>query len=102
MGNRPLTVVVVLGVDGTLLSAARAVSKAGIPVLGVNLGSLGLLTEVSLDDLYPTLQEIEKNCCNVETRSMVHCELGRKDPQIAQYDALNDAAVARGTIARLN
>src|SRR5437764_496935 len=93
MGNRPLNFVVVLGGDGTLLSAARAVSKAGIPVLGVNLGSLGFLTEVPLDDLYPTLQEIEKNCCNVETRSMVHCELVRKDSQIAQYDALDDVRV---------
>src|SRR5437899_13106097 len=102
MASRPLNFVVVLGGDGTLLSAARAVAKAGIPVLGVNLGSLGFLTEVPLDDLYPTLQEIEKNCCNVETRSMVHCELVRKDSQIAQYDALNDVVVGKGTIARLN
>src|SRR5207302_8122854 len=50
----------------------------------------------------PTLQEIEKNCCNVETRSMVHCELVRKDSQIAQYDARNDVVVGQGTIARLN
>jgi NAD+ kinase len=102
MGSRPLNFVVVLGGDGTLLSAARTVSKAGIPVLGVNLGSLGFLTEVPLDDLYPTLQEIEKNCCNVETRSMVHCDVVRKDSQIAQYDALNDVVVGKGTIARLN
>jgi NAD+ kinase len=102
MGSRPLNFVVVLGGDGTLLSAARAVSKAGIPVLGVNLGSLGFLTEVPLDDLYPTLQEIEKNCCNVEMRSMVHCDVVRKDSQIAQYDALNDIVVGKGTIARLN
>jgi NAD+ kinase len=102
MGNRQLNFVVVLGGDGTLLSAARAVSKAGIPVLGVNLGSLGFLTEVPLADLYPTLKEIEKNCCNVEARSMVHCEVVRKDSQIAQYDALNDVVVGKGTIARLN
>jgi len=102
MGNRLLNFVVVLGGDGTLLSAARAVSKAGIPVLGVNLGSLGFLTEVPLADLYPTLKEIEKNCCNVEARSMVHCEVVRKDSQIAQYDALNDVVVGKGTIARLN
>src|SRR2546421_4524002 len=88
MASRQLNFVVVLGGDGTLLSAARAVAKAGIPVLGVNLGSLGFLTEVPLDDLYPTLQEIEKNYCNVETRSMGHCELVREDSQIAQHDAL--------------
>src|SRR3984893_10635886 len=78
MASRPLNFVVVLGGDGTLLSAARAVSKAGIPVLGVNLGSLGFLTEVPLEDLYETLQSIEASCCNVETRSMVHCEVFRK------------------------
>jgi len=102
MGGRELSLVVVLGGDGTLLSAARAVSKAGIPVLGVNLGSLGFLTEVPLSDLYPTLEEIERSCCNLETRSMVHCDVLRKETQIAQYDALNDVVVGKGTIARLN
>src|SRR5882724_112798 len=102
MGNRPLNFVVVLGGDGTLLSAARAVSKAGIPVLGVNLGSLGFLTEVPLEDLYPTLEGIEQSCCNLEARSMVHCEVFRKDVCVGSYDALNDVVVGKGTIARLN
>lgn len=102
MASRPLNFVVVLGGDGTLLSAARAVAKAGIPVLGVNLGSLGFLTEVPLDDLYSTLESIEKNCCNVEVRSMVNCEVSRKDSRIAQFDALNDVVVGKGTISRLN
>jgi NAD+ kinase len=97
-----LNFVVVLGGDGTLLSAARAVSKAGIPVLGVNLGSLGFLTEVPLEDLYPTLEGIERSCCNVEARSMVHCEVFRKDVCVGSYDALNDVVVGKGTIARLN
>jgi NAD+ kinase len=102
MGSRPLNFVVVLGGDGTLLSAARAVSKAGIPVLGVNLGALGFLTEVPLEDLYPTLESIEQSCCNLESRSMVHCEVLRKDACVGSYDALNDVVVGKGTIARLN
>ncbi len=102
MASRPLNFVVVLGGDGTLLSAARAVAKAGIPVLGVNLGSLGFLTEVPLDDLYSTLEGIDKSCCNPELRSMVHCEVSRRDSCIAQYDALNDVVVGKGTISRLN
>ena len=85
-----------------MLSAARAVSKAGIPVLGVNLGSLGFLTEVPLEDLYPTLQGVEEGCCNVETRSMVHCDVFRKNDCVQSYDALNDVVVGKGTIARLN
>jgi NAD+ kinase len=102
MGSRPLNFVVVLGGDGTLLSAARAVANAGIPVLGVNLGSLGFLTEVPLEELYPTLQGIEENRCSVETRSMVHCEVVRNESRVARYDALNDVVVGKGTIARLN
>jgi NAD+ kinase len=102
MVSRPLNLVVVLGGDGTLLSAARSMAKAGVPVLGVNLGSLGFLTEVPLEELYPTLQGIEEGRCDVETRSMVHCEVLRKDSLVASYDALNDIVVGKGTISRLN
>jgi NAD+ kinase len=102
MADRPLNFVVVLGGDGTLLSASRAVAKAGIPVLGVNLGSLGFLTEVPLEELYPTLQGIEDGCCNVERRSMVHCDVIRKGSCVASYDALNDIVVGKSTVARLN
>lgn len=102
MVSRPLNFVVVLGGDGTLLSAARAMAKVGVPVLGVNLGSLGFLTEVRLEDLYPTLQGIEDGRCNVEMRSMVHCEVLRKDSLVASYEGLNDIVVGKGTISRLN
>src|SRR5512146_2810510 len=93
--------VVVLGGDGTLLSAARAVALAGIPILGVNLGSLGFLTEVPLDELYPTLDALDNNRCAVEPRSMLHCNLVRGDTLLAHFDALNDAVVNKSAIARL-
>ena len=102
MASRPLNFVVVLGGDGTLLSAARAVSTAGIPVLGINLGSLGFLTEVPLENLYTTLQGIEQNLCELDTRSMVHCDVYRKENPVGSFDALNDVVVGKGTIARLN
>lgn len=102
MAGRQLSFVVVLGGDGTLLSASRSVAKAGIPVLGVNLGSLGFLTEVRLDDLYRTLEGIEAGNCNLEVRSMVRCEVFRKSSQVARYEALNDIVVGKGTISRLN
>jgi len=102
MAFRPLNFVVVLGGDGTLLSAARSMAKAGIPVLGVNLGSLGFLTEVPLEELYPTLQGIDEGCCNVEARSMVHCEVLRSGSLVASYEALNDIVVGKGTVYRLN
>jgi NAD+ kinase len=102
MSSRSLDFVVVLGGDGTLLAAARSVAKQGIPVLGVNLGSLGFLTEVPLEELYPTLEGIDAGRYNVETRSMVHCEVMRRGSRLAAYDALNDIVVGKATIARLN
>lgn len=102
MVNRALNFVVVLGGDGTLLAAARAVAKACVPILGVNLGSLGFLTEVPLEQLYPTLSAIDEGQCGTESRSMVHCELMRANACVAKYDALNDVVVGKSTIARLN
>jgi NAD+ kinase len=102
MASRALNFVVVLGGDGTLLAAARAIAKADIPILGVNLGTLGFLTEVPRDELFSTLEGIEQSCCNTETRSMVHCKVMRKDACVGEYHALNDVVVGKGTIARLN
>jgi len=102
MGNLDLDFVIVLGGDGTLLSAARAVAKGGIPIVGVNLGALGFLAEVPLSELYSTLDSIEQGACSFDIRSMVHCEVRRGETAIASYDALNDVVVGKGTIARLN
>src|SRR5256885_11426367 len=102
MASRKLEFVIVLGGDGTLLAAARAVAPAGIPIVGVNLGALGFLTEVPLDDLYPTLESIISGSCAIDVRSMVHCEVKRGGSIAATFEALNDVVVGKGTIARLN
>jgi NAD+ kinase len=101
IASHPSEFVIVLGGDGTLLSAARAVARAGIPILGVNLGSLGFLTEVPLPDLYPTLEAVYDNRCSVESRSLAHCQLARDGTCIATYDALNDVVINKVSIARL-
>ncbi len=93
--------VLVLGGDGTLLAAARALAEAKIPVLGVNLGTLGFLTEVSLSELYPTLEAVAENRCAVEVRSMLHCHLMRKGERVAHFDALNDAVIHKSAMARI-
>jgi NAD+ kinase len=93
--------VVVLGGDGTLLAAARAVAQAGIPVLGVNLGSLGFLTEVPLAELYSTLEAIEDNRCSTESRALLNCQVVRGSECVASYEALNDVVVNKSSIARL-
>ena len=102
MASRKLEFVIVLGGDGTLLSAARAVAPAGIPIVGVNLGALGFLTEIPLEDLYPTLESIIKGSCGIDARSMVRCEVSRSKSMVATYEALNDVVVGKGTISRLN
>jgi len=102
MAGRDLDFIIVLGGDGTLLSAARAVSRSGIPVVGVNLGALGFLTEVPLEELYPTLETIHQGSCAIDLRSMLHCDVCRGGSLIASYEAVNDVVVGKGTIARLN
>ncbi len=101
MAERHPDFLIVLGGDGTLLSAARAVAIAGIPILGVNLGSLGFLTEVPIGELYPTLRAIEDKSCEVEQRAMLHCQLQRNGQCVADYQALNDAVITKTAIARL-
>ena len=92
----------VLGGDGTLLSAARAVAKVETLILGVNLGTLGFMTELALADLYPALEAIEKERYIVDIRSMLSCSLVRGGEPVATHVALNELVVSKSAIARLN
>lgn len=93
--------VIVLGGDGTLLSAARAFGPTGTPILSVNLGFLGFLTEVRLSDLYSTLESWCAGCHDLDERAMLHAELWREDALHSSYDALNEIVVSKGDIARM-
>ena len=93
--------VIVLGGDGTLLAAARAFARTSTPILSVNLGSLGFLTEIPLSDLYGTLQAWCDNSAVFDVREMMHAEHRRDDVLLQQWEALNDVVVAKGTIARM-
>src|ERR1700693_3554988 len=77
MSSRRLDLVVVLGGDGTLLSAVRATAASDAPLLGVNLGSLGFLTDVPLSSLLSMLDQIAQGRAAVEQRSLMQCELMR-------------------------
>jgi NAD+ kinase len=101
MPGREPDLVVVLGGDGTLLAAARAFAHTNIPLLSVNLGSLGFLTEVPLADLYATLQAWCDGTASIEVRSMMRAELVCTAGQQRKWNALNDVVVAKGTIARM-
>ena len=102
MASRALDLVVVLGGDGTLLSAARFTATVDVPLLGVNLGSLGFLTEVPLPSLYSMLDAIAQGRAAVERRSLMQVQLLRGDTVRGRYLVFNDAVVNKTTLARLN
>jgi NAD+ kinase len=92
---------IVLGGDGTLLAAARAVAQADIPILAVNLGSLGFLTEVRVEELDRAVSTAIEGRCLRDARTMLSCDVTRRGESIGTYAALNDVVVTKGAIARL-
>jgi NAD+ kinase len=93
--------VIVLGGDGTLLSVARIFAATGTPILSVNLGFLGFLTEVRLADLYTTLESWCDNCHTLDSRIMLHAEVVRDGEPVKAFEALNEVVVSKGDIARM-
>lgn len=93
--------VIVLGGDGTLLSVARIFAATGTPLLSVNLGNLGFLTEVRLTDIYATLEGWCNECYQVDERAMLRSDLWRDEALHSTYEALNDVVVSKGDIARM-
>jgi len=92
---------VVLGGDGTLLAAVRAMSPGEIPLLGVNLGHLGFLTEVETPDLFPTLDRFLRGEFFIERRSTLAVKVEREGKPVSEFGALNEVVVAKGPFARL-
>jgi NAD+ kinase len=94
---------IVLGGDGTLLSAARHVADAhtNVPIFGVNLGSLGFMAEVSHDELYDNLEKAMAGKLETEERMMLATGVIRDGRHIARYRVLNDAVINKGALARM-
>jgi NAD+ kinase len=92
--------VVVLGGDGTLLAAARTLMP-GIPILGVNLGNLGFLTEINRGELYPALVEVLEGRFTIEERSLFDVELRRRSGSPSRFRVLNDAVITKSALARI-
>jgi NAD+ kinase len=95
--------IIVLGGDGTLLSAARLVadSRKNVPIFGVNLGSLGFIAEVPLEELYGNLEKALAGKLRADERMMLTARVIRKGKTIALHTVLNDAVVSKGTFARM-
>jgi NAD+ kinase len=93
--------VIVLGGDGTLLSTARCVAQADIPILGVNLGSLGFLTEVKQEEIEQALTEVDAGRCEMSLRPMLRCQVVRQGKCVATHDALNEVVMNQSAVARI-
>jgi len=99
--NEDVDLIVVLGGDGTMLGAARLAGARRIPVLGVNFGWLGYLTEFTLEEMFPALENVRQGNFFVERRMMIDVELNRGGKVAASYRALNDAVVTKAAAARM-
>jgi NAD+ kinase len=92
---------IVFGGDGTLLSAARVVGGRDIPLFAVNLGHLGFLTSITVDELFPELERALRGEHRIGIRRMLDCELVRDGETIARYSALNDVVITKSMLARM-
>ncbi len=91
----------VLGGDGTMLNAARLAEERGIPILGVNMGGLGFLTEVTVEKLYPSLERVFAKDYVLDERMMLRARIHRHGEHVARATVLNDVVVSKGTLARM-
>ena len=92
---------IVLGGDGTLLSVAQAAHPYNIPILAVNLGSLGFLAEISIDELYPTLENILAGKFEIENRMLLNACIWRNGEKVEDHNVLNDVVINKGAVARV-
>ena len=93
--------IIVLGGDGTLISVARAIGELNTPILGVNLGSLGFLTEITRQELFKVLSEVLEGRYTVSDRLMLEAVVSRNGDVANRYQLLNDVVINKGALARI-
>lgn len=96
-----VNLIVVLGGDGTLISVARKVGDLRTPILGVNLGSLGFLTEITLQEIFPVLEQVVRGDFTVSSRMMLDAVVRREGREVGRYRVLNDVVINKGALARI-
>jgi NAD+ kinase len=96
-----IELLIVLGGDGTLLSAARALNNHKIPILAVNLGGLGFMTSVTLEEMYPLLEQVLAGNYRTTERMMLEAEIFHSGKPAERQSALNDAVANKGALARM-
>jgi len=93
--------IIVLGGDGTLLSVARLVKDRDVPILGVNLGGLGFLTEITMEELYRVLERVIRGDFKSDQRVVLCASIVREGQKVAEFHVLNDAVINKGALARI-
>ena len=93
--------IIVLGGDGTMLSVARQVWDRDIPILGVNLGGLGFLTEVGLEELHDILERVIEGDFKTDERDVLNATVIRRGEKVTEFVVLNDAVINKGALARI-
>jgi NAD+ kinase len=93
--------VAVFGGDGTLLAAARLTAERGTPILGINFGSLGFLTEVKLEEAQPALEALLSGNYQLEERMLLEVDVARGGQSVNRFRALNDVVINKGALARI-
>ena len=94
-------IIIVFGGDGTLLSVTRLVGKRSVPILGVNMGGLGFITEISKDEICRNVSIILSGECEFEERIMLEADLFRNGKKIKWFNALNDVVINKSALARM-
>lgn len=92
---------IVLGGDGTLLSVAGLVGDKGVPILGVNLGGLGFITEITLNEIQEAINKIVSRQYDLEERIMLSAQVYRRERQVFKASALNDVVINKSALARM-
>ena len=96
-----IELLIVLGGDGTILTAVRDLEGKDVPILGVNVGGLGFLTEITLEELYPAMEQILKGKMTTEKRMKLCAKVFRKEEPVGEYTVLNDVVISKSVLARL-
>lgn len=94
-------VILVFGGDGTFLGVARLACKYGTPILGINLGGLGFLTEITVEEIYPMMERIMNGEYEIEDRQMLRTSIHRENAKIGNYEVLNDVVINKEAVARI-
>ena len=93
--------IIVLGGDGTFLAAGKLALRKDIPVLGINLGRLGFLTEITVPELFPALEKINEGQAVIETRHLLNARIKKGDQIHFEGNVINDAVISKAGIARM-